>query len=70
MSFKLKDKIIKVTLETHYAIPDYLQHDMKELMEEWFVKFANRSHATKDAWHLYGTDKILQVEEVDEIDIK
>lgn len=64
---KIREKIIKVTLETHYVVPDYLQHDMAELMQEWFVKFANGRHATKDAWHVGNSNKIIQIEEVDEI---
>jgi len=67
---KIPEKIIKVTLETHYIIPDYLQYDMDALIKEWFVDYANISHATKDAWHVGGSNKILQVEEVDKIDIE
>ena len=65
-----KEKIIKVTLETHYVIPSYMQGDTGKLMEEWFVEFANRAHVTKDNNHIFGANKILQVEEVDKIDIE
>ena len=68
-SFLKEHVIIKVTQEVHYAIPKYMfgADSREELMEEWFVEFDGRVHASKDYCKIGGAVKTISWEQVKEI---
>lgn len=64
---KQKEKILKVTLEKFYVIPinkdgTTINGTIDELVNEWFIKFGNRSHVTREGHEIYGADKFVKSE--------
>jgi len=74
---KVEDTILKVTLETYYAIPMIDKErtmingwPLDVVMQEWFENHPiDTRHASRDYHRVGNAVKIVKVEKVDNIDI-
>jgi hypothetical protein len=68
-------KILKVTVEQLYLVPMLDEErtqingwTMEQVKEDWFVTHdINKTHATRSAYHIGYSGKIVDIEELDEI---
>lgn len=64
-----KKLVVEVAIKKIYLIDEYEERNLENLMNEWFKKFGNSSHAYRDGCEMYGIHSFEGYKVIDKIEV-